>query len=508
METNKFKFKYIKPSNKEEWSNKYCKKINFKGNSGKIEKTEEISSRLNNIEFKLNKLIDSSKDKDSSTENRVVVSNGLLVNLSPMSILSRYEDYPAKLIKFYFTMQLYCSYPPVMNLREYFSCNSHFNNKLPPYLMYAILSRSSLNSPIPQLYMKNTEFSNYYYRLSLQELEKEVSNGKISIYMLHTLIILIALDVVLSRSLNISNRLITCIKLSQMLDLSSYPSILTVQKLKVFLNYLDNDTSKVFNKPKLIRDDIDLNYDDYNINEDDSLDDLVDFNINDSIELPEDYQLTFKARKNFIYLLFPKVDILEKNFNLFSADRSLSECTDLLEYITNLYNNLSSKVKYSDDCLNANLITKDPLLRIKLSFYHAFLRESGRICSISVKLIPNLDSSKVVELVKKILKFIELPINLLKVQLLELTNKPNSKVHLNLSTFFHLSCLFLDLINTLINLKNSDNYSPSLGYLESLVRVEFISFKGLISALKSNWEGSNDFLNSMEVKLSSIIADN
>ncbi|KXN73512.1 hypothetical protein CONCODRAFT_83424 [Conidiobolus coronatus NRRL 28638] len=467
METNKFKFKYIKPINKEGWSNKYCKKINFKDESNKLDKTEEISSKLNNIEFILNKLIaNKEKDKDKSTDNKVVNNNRAIIKLNPKSSLNYYEDYPKKLIKFYFTMQLYCSYPPVMNLREYFNCNHHFKNKLPLYLTYAILSRSSLNSPIPQLYMKNVEFSNYYYNLSLQDLEKEVSSGKISIYMLHALIILIALDVVLSRSLNISNRLMTCIKLSQMLDLTSHPSISSVQKLQVFLNYLDNDTSQVFNKPKLIRDGIDLNNDDYNINEKDSIEDLVDFNITDGIDLPEDYKLNFEARKNFIYLLFPKVDALERNFNLFSADHSLSECINLLEYISNLYGNLSPIIKYSDDCLNESLIAKNPLLRIKLSFYHTFLRESGRICSLSVKLIPSLESSKVVELVKRVLKFIELPINLLKVQSLELASMPNSKVRLNLSTFFHLSRLLIDLLNALINLKNSADYSPSLRFLE------------------------------------------
>jgi hypothetical protein len=504
MEKNKFKFKYIKTNNKEEWSNKYCKKINFKGNSGKIEKTEEISSKLNNIECILNKLIaNKESDKDKSTDNNKLESSRALVKLSPKNLLNCYEDYPTKLIRFYFTMQLHCSYPPVMNLREYFNCNRHFNNKLPLYLTYAILSKSSLNSPTPQLYMKNIEFSNYYYNLSLQELNSEVSNGVVSIYMLHALLILIGIDQVLSRNLNKSNRLVTCIKLSQMLNLSSSPNTSTIQKLSLFLKFYDFDTAQVLNKPKLIKGTSDPKYDDFDIREEGNFDDLAIFNLNNE-DLPKDYRLTFEACRNFIHLIFPKIDSLERDLNLSSANHNYSECCNLIEYVTSLYDKLSPSIKYSDECINTNLITKDPLLRLRLGFYHSLLRESARVHSLSIKLIPNLETRKIFELVKKILKFLELPINLLKAQSLEFFDFVDSKVYLNLSTFYHLSNLFLDLIKALVNLKGSDRCPPNLACLEGLVRVEFNAFKGLVRNLESNWEGASDFVKAMNIKLSNI----
>ncbi|KXN74898.1 hypothetical protein CONCODRAFT_1968 [Conidiobolus coronatus NRRL 28638] len=216
---SKYKFKSYKPDNN--IKSGQCFKVDlytvnqrdFEGIFKRLESVEKAVRKLN-IDY------DESISKDNNNNKEVEKYGKATVNLKIIKIFN-YDDYPSQLLNFYFIYQHFYSNPSFISIKEYYECMAHFNGKIPEYLVYAIMSKASLNSPSPQLYRKNLDYCNYYYELSVKHLNICISKNEIDIYMLHTLSILSWVDAVLNRQFLRFSRVATSTKLAQIMGLCS-----------------------------------------------------------------------------------------------------------------------------------------------------------------------------------------------------------------------------------------------------------------------------------------------
>ncbi|KXN73511.1 hypothetical protein CONCODRAFT_3467 [Conidiobolus coronatus NRRL 28638] len=502
----KIKFKNIQPKYDSNNSPAPSNKVYFYTlNENDI---EGFTNRLDSIENLLNKLInneDKSKCIDDYYNNEKEKYNSrALISMSQSKIL-HYEDYPRHLITYYFTMQFYCSFPPILNIKEYFQCAEYFNTNVPEYLISAIMCRSSLTSPHSQLFAKNREFSDYYYCLSMKQLNESFINGNLEVYMLYTIFILLGVGQDLNRHSDKGALLVKCVKLVQILgidDLENNPlfnqlnlSPQTIKKLLLYVRYYNNEACKIFNLPKLIKYK-ELHFDDFNVIEEEKYEELIDFQVN---SLSKDYFLAFKSFRTFVNIIYPKSLQIEDNLFITRASTSFKECFEIINRVQQLYYQLPSYIKFSKDCLNREKVEQDPLLRVRLRIYQVILQETARIFKLMVRVIDKLSTEKIIYLAEKLMKFAELPIRLLKTQQASLLIPGNNTVSLNILTAFNIGNVLLELMIKLPDL-NSEIQSPKLSILKSMVKTEFNRLVSHIRNLEPNWEGSKSVLESFVEK--------
>lgn len=508
----KIKFKYCKPK---------CGSNNPLAPSNKVDfytlnenDIEGFKNRLDIIESLLNKLIndeDRSKCIDDYYNSVKEKYNSRALANSNQSKVLHYEDYPRHLMVYYFTMQFHCSYPPILNIKEYFQCIEYFNTNVPEYLISAIMCKSSLTSPHPQLFAKNAEYCDYYYGLSIKQLNQSFNNGNLEVYMLYTIFILLGVCQDLNRHSDKGALFVKCVKLVQILgidDLESNPlfnqlnlSPQSIKKLLLYVRYYNNEACKIFNLPKLIKYK-ELHFGDFDVIEEEKYEELIDFQIS---TLSKDYFLAFKSFRAFSNIVYPKSLKIDDDLFFTNASTSFKECFKIINRIHQLYYQLPSYIKFSKDCLNREKVAQDPLLRVRLRIYQFILQETARIFKIMVRIIDKLSSEKIIYLAEKLMKFAELPIRLLKTQQAALLIPGNGTVSLHILTGFNIGNVLLELMIKIPDL-NTEIQSQNTAILKSMVKTEFNRLVSHIKNLEPNWEGSRSVLESF-VKKYELISD-
>jgi hypothetical protein len=386
---------------------------------------------------------------------------------------------------------------------------AHFNGNVPEYLACAIMSKSSLNSPIPQLYKKNLYYCNYDYEQSVNYLNLSISKNEIDIYMLHTLYILSWVDVSLSRQFSRFSRIATSTKLAQILGLYS-PYLNTeythfnisqysLKKLLLFLKDENDETSKIFNLPKLsICKELEFDYHEMQNEEKDTS--FIDRSPN---FLPREYYLTFNEMKYYLNFQYTHINALKGNLYIKSASYNFQECFKLIQYIKRKYFNLPCSIRYSKDCLNSEKILSFPLLDNILRLYQLVLKQISVIYDLLVKIIHKFSTNQIAFLTQNISNFIDLVLSLLKNQQFSIIESSKNSVRLDISFFFYYGSLLLGLIEKL-NQELGNRKSLKLKSLLKTAVTEYDSFITLISNLKSNWEGSDKVLKTLTERYGSI----
>ncbi|KXN73510.1 hypothetical protein CONCODRAFT_3466 [Conidiobolus coronatus NRRL 28638] len=186
--------------------------------------------------------------------------------------------------------------------------------------------------------------------------------------MIQALVILLLIDDSINRYPYKCARLVTIIKLAQAIGIDNPGfnlnynqhkiSPLTVQKLLLFVKYFNNETSNIYNLPKLLKFN-ELKCDDYNIRENFHEDEFVK---NSYKALQKNYLLSFMAYKSVNYV-FQKVDELERDIGIKSASSSFKDAFNIIQFNTRLYQSLPSDLKHTMNCLNSEYISKNPISR-------------------------------------------------------------------------------------------------------------------------------------------------
>jgi hypothetical protein len=503
----KYKFKLCKPDNK-------IKPVqSFKVGLYTIDKCslEGIFKRLENIEKiigKLNTGCGKNMSESSDNNNKELEKyRKTTINLKVLKILN-YDNYPSQLLSFYFIYQHFYSSPSLISIREYYECMAHFNGNVPEYLACAIMSKSSLNSPIPQLYKKNLYYCNYYYEQSVNYLNLSISKNEIDIYMLHTLYILSWIDMSLNRQFSRFSRIATSTKLAQILGLySTYLnteytrfniSQYSLKKLLLFLKDENDEISKIFNLPKLnICKELEFDYHEMQNEEKDTS--FIDRN---SSLLPKEYYLTFKAHEYYLNLKYTHIDELERDLYK-DINYSFQECFKLIQLINQKYFNLPSSIRYSKDCLNSKSILEYPLLNKIIRLYQLVLKQISVVHSLLVRIIHKSSINQISYLAQSISNFFDTVLRLLKDQQFSILKSSKNRVQLDTPFFFYYGSLSLDLMEKL-NQELGNRKCSKLKRLLEITITEFDSFNSLISNLKSDWEGSDKVLKTLTERYESI----
>ncbi|KXN64557.1 hypothetical protein CONCODRAFT_14300 [Conidiobolus coronatus NRRL 28638] len=466
---------------------------------------DDVYNRLELFEKTLTKAIKSSDDNISerhcNNNKETMKYRKMTINQRILKIF-KYDDFPKRLISFYFTYQYFFTTPSVFSIKEYYKCMVRFNGEIPEYLTCAIMSKSSLYYPCSQLYRINLGYSNYYYELSVKYLNISMSRNEIDIYMLYALSILSWIDKSLNRQFFRFSRVSTSTKLVQVLGLtSSYfnPNSeninLSQSSLKKLLGFLmaDNkEISKVFNIPKinLCKK---LELDCYQMRNEENDKTLIDRSIN---LLPKEYKFTFKAAEYYLNLKFTHINALEKNLNSKSAAYCFEECYKLIRYINEKYCGLPRTVRYSKNCLNIEEIEKSPLLIRILRLYQLVLRQITEIYGLMVRIIHKCSTYQIILLSQNISIFFERVLDLLKDQHFFILKSSKNDIYLDSPHFFYFGSLLLDLMENLNRELDNRKCLNLKVYLETTL-TGFNSFTTLITHFQSDWEGSDKILKSL-----------
>ncbi|KXN70223.1 hypothetical protein CONCODRAFT_70862 [Conidiobolus coronatus NRRL 28638] len=504
MESKNHKFKSYQFDNNNKKSGKYFKVDFYTLNESEF---ISITSRLEKFEDAVSKLI-SYRDNNSENEGdndtkKDENNNKSLINLSHPKIFD-YKDPVKQLTNFYFIYQYYFSSPSLLSVKEYYESMSRFNNKLPDYLTYAILSRASLNSPIRQLYTKNLEYCEYYYDQSVTHLYMSMSKNEIDIYMLYALIILMWIDESMNRQFFKCSRIVTCIKLAQILGLDNIDLKVdynkfglpqsSLKKLLLFIRYYNNEASKIFNLPKVLMwKELEYDYSSMRLEEEMNDKHFIDFSTN---ILPKEYSSTYKSYEYYSGLGFTDIVELERELYSKDANSNFKDCFYLIQNIARRYYSLPCNIRYSKDFLNSEEISKDPLVKMKLLVYQLVLKQISRVYGILIKIVHKLSIRQVSFLAQKIVNFNEKVLSLLKDQQFAILNSSKNLVNLKSPTFYYFGKLLLDLIE---KLKQEAIYrkSSELKSLEGIVITEYNSFSTLIENIQNEWDGSPEILKSL-----------
>ncbi|KXN73513.1 hypothetical protein CONCODRAFT_108459, partial [Conidiobolus coronatus NRRL 28638] len=412
------KFKFYKDKSKLEaseggWTNTFCKVINIKteeiGVSKINRKLDEIESALNSLN-NLNAKNTSEKSNNQKNQQLILLKskNLLAVDYHNSKILNN-SDYPRQMMGFYFTMQTYCAYPPVLDLAEFYQVYQ-VNGTVPDYLLSAIISNACLNTPDPQFKQLNWIYTDYYYNLSLSQFNQY--KGEPNIYMIQTLLILSLIDDYLSKPLRKANRVTTAVKLALILEMDKVeefneitkPSHFkdvpydTIRKLYHFIRYWDEQTSKLLSTPTMIKTkfaDLEEYY--YHPKP------LTELPLikSSKLKLPSDYISMLDIYFTFGNLVIKENEILDFELRNASNPIKFLKCIEQLTKIENLINlEISPEFNYSPNCLLEEELQNYPLTRIKLYFYQKVLDiglQTAQLClSLNVT-----DFQLIMELVDK-----------------------------------------------------------------------------------------------------------
>ncbi|KXN73516.1 hypothetical protein CONCODRAFT_83429 [Conidiobolus coronatus NRRL 28638] len=267
------KFKFYKDKSKLEaskggWSNTFCNIINIKTEEAGVSKINKKLDEIENVLNKLNSLNDKiTLEKCNNKNNQQLIllkSKNLLSTEYHHNKILNHIDYPRQMMSFYFTMQTYCAYPPVLDLDEFYQIYQ-IKGSIPDYLLSAIISNACLNTPNPQFKQLNWTYTDYYYNLSLNQFNQY--RGEPNVYMIQTLLILSSIDDALSKPLRKVNRVTTAVKLALSLEMDKVEefneitkpshfkdvSYDTIRKLYHFIRHWEEQTSKLLNTPAMIR---------------------------------------------------------------------------------------------------------------------------------------------------------------------------------------------------------------------------------------------------------------
>jgi hypothetical protein len=514
MESKSYEFKSYQFDNNSEKSGKSFIVDFYTLNESDI---ISINSRLQKFEGTVNKLINYCDNKSENSgvngSKKGVEYNKTIVNLSHQKVLN-YKDPVKQLMGFYFIYQHYFSSPSLLSVKECYESVTYFNGKLPDYLVFAILSRASLNSPIIQLYMKNLDYCKYYYDLSVKQLYICMRKNEIDIYMLYALIILMWIDESMNRQFSKCSRIVTCIKLAQILGLENVDlksdfnqfglSQSSLKKLLLFIKYYNNESSKVFNLPKVLMwKELEYDYSSMRLEEEKNDKGFIDSSAN---LLPKEYNLTYKLHGYYSSLGFTDIKELERDLYSKNANLSFKDCFRLIQVIGRQYYNLPSNIRYSKYLLNSEVISKDPLVKVKLINYQLVLKQISVIYGILVRIAHKLSIKQISFLAQKVANFNEKVLSLLKDQQFAILNSSKNSINLQSPTFYYFGKLLLDLIE---KLKQESSYrkSSKLKSLESMVIAEFGSFSTLVENLQSGWDGSQKILKSLSERYKFIIVN-
>jgi hypothetical protein len=470
-----------------------------------------IFNRINKLEIALNKINTGANnnisERDVNNIKNTTKDGKVAINQDILNI--KHDDYPKQLIRFYFIYQYFYSTPSIFSINEYYECMAYFNGKIPDYLTCAIMSKSSLYSPSPQLYGKNLDYSNYYYELSVRYLNTSLGKNLINIYMLHALSILSWVDESLNRQFSRFSRVATSTKLTHILGLdncyykSNFSSIniseFSIKKLLGFIKINNHEISKVFSIPK-INICSELEFDCYQMRNEENNTSLNDLSFK---LLPKEYYFTFKAQKYYLNLKFTHINSLEGDLYSKSAAYSFQQCYKLIRHINEKYCNLPRTVRYSKNCLKSEEIEKYPLLIRILRLHQLVLKQISVIFGLLVKIIHKSSTYEIIFLSQNIEIFFERVLDLLRDQQFS-TKSSRNDVHLDSPCFYYYGTLLLDLMENL-NQELSKRNCSSLKNSFETASAGFNSFTTLITCFRNNWEGSDKILNSFTNRYESIL---
>ncbi|KXN64981.1 hypothetical protein CONCODRAFT_20945 [Conidiobolus coronatus NRRL 28638] len=504
LEKDQFKFKYHQPKGKgkklssnsenandsSNWSNTYYDVIN--GNEfSKGTSISKVNRRLDNIEGVLSKalpVINRALDRkectklinykrknrdDSSSEYSDDYETTIISHYSDIKTLN-YEDYPKFMLSFYFTMQEYCSFPPVMDLREFFNCTKVNSNSAPDHLMSAIISHASLNSPHPVLHLQNVQYSDYYYKLSILQMTGLLATP--NIYVIQTLLILCGIDEALHRPLQKFERVTTAVKLAQVMGMDKQDELVegflpdhfmgaskeTVKKLWVLVKTIDWEMSKARSCPPLVQTDDDWILPTCKSYEDQALIRRC------MTSLPKEYIQLFEACTQFAKLAIPAFSIMEQDQYSQSNLQKTKYCLNVLQKISNWQDNLPSSAKFTKDCLNPEKLANNPQLRLRLNLYQKMSEICLKIYQYGIYNSYGLELKEVLPLIQNCIAFGKRLVDLLETyqfsafesnlsKISEFDDfKKSDKVGLSIDLFNMLGSIYLSLIQLLKTIKLSD----------------------------------------------------
>jgi hypothetical protein len=517
-EKSSIKFKFYRDKSKLElseggWSNTFCNVIKIETEEIGVSK---INKKLDKIESTLNEL-----NNFNNQDNRQLIllkSKNLLATDYRNNKLLNHNDYPRQMMEFYFTMQTYCAYPPVLDLAEFYQIYQA-KGAIPDYLLSAIISNACLSTPNPQFKQLNWAYTDYYYNLSLNQFNEY--KGESNIYMIQTLLILSLIDESLSKPLRKANRVTAAVKLALSLEMDkveefndiSKPSHFkdvpydTIRKLYHFIRYWDEQASKLLSTPAMIKtkfDDLEEYY-----HHPKPLTELPIIK-SSKLKLPSDY-----IHMLDIYFTFGNLVIKENeslDFELRNASKPIKflKCIEHLTILENFINlEIPPEFNYSPNRLLQEELQNYPLTRIKLYFYQKVLDiglQTSQFC-LSFNIT---DFQLIMELVDKFRILSKRLITLIEDQILVLVKHTSDDeeeaskypIFLNINNFLELGHLYLKIINYL-----TDNFpeSKKLNTLAMLLDLEFVNFIKLIKLLAGYWKECQLVLDSVLPKYNKII---
>jgi hypothetical protein len=525
-EKNSIKFKFYKDKSKLKlseggWSNTFCNVINIKTEDVGVSK---INKKLDKIETTLTKLNNFNKNTSEKLSNQSIQQ---LIHLKSKSLLAadyrnnkllNHSDYPKKMMTFYFTMQAYCAYPPVLDLAEFYQIYQ-VNGVIPDYLLSAIISNACLNTPNPQLKELNWVYNEYYYNLSLSQLNQYKCEP--NIHMVQTLLILSSIDDALNKSLRKANRVTTALKLALILEMDkveefneiSKPSHFkdvrydTIRKLYHFIRYWDEQVSKLLSTPAMIKTKFNV-LDEYYYHSKP----LTEFPliISSKLKLPEDYIDMFDVYLTLGNYVIREGEILYLELCNASNTVKFLKCIEHLTKFENFINfEIPANLNYSSNCLVQEELQNYPLTRIKLYFYQKILDlglQTNELC-LSLKIS---DFRLIMELVDKFRVISKLLITLIEDQIVVLVKHTSDDesgtcsypIFLNIHNYLALGHLYLNFTTYL-----TDKFPESrkIDTLTTLLDLEFVNFIKLIKLLARYWKDCQLVLDSVLPKYNKII---
>jgi hypothetical protein len=551
-EKSLFKFKYHQPkgkgkrlnSNRDDtndnnnWSNTYYDVVNgdefSKGTS-----ISKVNRRLDNIEGVLtkalpiiNRVLDRKEckpvnykrkyDYDSCSESSGDHETTIISHYSDIKTL-KYQDYPKFMLSFYFTIQEYCSFPPVMDLHEFFNCTKVNSNSVPDHLMSAIISHASLNSPHPILHLQNVEYSDYYYKLSIIQMTGLLATP--NIYVIQTLLILCGIDEALHRPLQKFERVTSAIKLAQAMGMDKQDELVegflpdhfmgaskeTIKKLWVLVKTIDWEMSKTRSRPPLVQTD-----DDWILPTCKSYKDQALIR-HCMISLPKEYIQLFEACTQFAKIAIPAFAIMEKDQNNQSNLQKTKYCLNALQKINNWQDSLPRNAKFTKDCLNPEKLYNNPQLRLRLNLYQKMSEICLKICQYGIYNSYDLELKEVLPLIQNCLTFGKGLISLLEVyqfsifesslsKINEFDGFPKSeKVALNLDLFNMLGSIYLSLLQLLKAIKLSDfKEFKALTIVNNMIHSDINSLIQNMAQCTEAWTNSEFIVNELIERYSNL----
>jgi hypothetical protein len=535
---NKFKFKNFNSNKisanntssnrKDGWSNSYCSVIDSREKLNQ-EGLDKLNKRLENIESLLNRYIPvvvknltSNNSNDNSILSQSFIDsdtshifspntefnsssslNGSDASTISVNLISS-ESIVKQLITIYFTIQSYCTYPPIIDLSEFHSALN--SDTLPNYLISAILSNASLNASIQPLSSQNYYYSTYYYKLSLSQLNLSITQP--TIYTVMALLILSSLDEALGRQFEKINRLTLAIKLSQLLGLDkaeefispelAQVSIYTIKKVWLLVKHWDNKASNLMTVPTLIKQG--LKYQDFETLESFQQNPLI---IACKLNLSEDYQEFFKINVSLAKLVVPWFNKLETELKHATSDELFVKSFEILELCKQWKDSIPQAIKFNPITdLNQQLLLSTPVRRLILTHTLKYYELILQILNYLLKFVFEMDIPSVLDIILKIVEICKELNFILESQQLELVKQEFSPYFANNQPKILLNLqVYSELINSLQSCKNYltiINLNPNLNTnsIKKFANLSYILNQNIdnlfnnINGLSEWWEGS------------------